>query len=235
MNPAVRAVLILARVVCVLCIPLLVFSLVVACAFNSLQLYEYGFEKYEVSADTGLSDAELTRSARELIAYFNSTEEPLSVTVEINGDPFQLYTIEEALHMKDVKGLVRLDYGVLAFAGIYTVIYSVLALRKRDRRRAFARTVLAGSALMVAIMAVVGLTALNDFNSLFLNFHYLAFTNDFWSAKGYMLRLFPGGFWYDVFMFCAFAMVAVTVIIGGVSGWWLYSRGKGLHFQRLMS
>lgn len=230
-----RTGLLVARMGFVLCIPLLVFSLVVAVAFNSMQVYEYGFDTYEVSADTGFAETELTRAARELIDYFNSSEEPLDITVQISGDSFSLFTREEALHMKDVKGLVRLDYGVLAFTGSYAAVYAVLCLRRRDLRRPFARSVLAGSVVMAALMVAVGLAAMQDFNNLFIGFHLLAFTNDFWSAEGYMLRLFPGGFWFDVFRFCAFAMIVVTAALGGAVAWWLNITGKGLQFRRLLS
>ena len=72
-----------------------------------------------------------------------------------------------------------------------------------------------------------GVLALIDFNWLFTQFHLLSFSNDFWlldPATDYLIMLFPEGFWYDTFLFCALAIAAGAVILGGVGGWYLLSR-----------
>jgi len=41
-------------------------------AVNQIHFYEYGFNKYGVSSETGIEKGELLEAARELIGYFNS-------------------------------------------------------------------------------------------------------------------------------------------------------------------
>ena len=223
---------IVARVVFILCIPFLLFTAAVAIAFNSLSLYEYGFDKYDVVSTTGLARTELVKSAEALISYFNSGEEYIDLVVERDGVEFELFTREESIHMKDVKGLVRLDYGVLIGTFAYVIGYAGFYLYRRKDGGLIARNLLIGSGVTLILILALWLGSLWNFDRLFYQFHLLAFSNDFWSAEGYMLKLFPGGFWYDVVLFCALGMAATAVVLGMIAGSYLYFTKKGLHFHR---
>ena len=76
----------IARWIFILCIPVMLLTASIAWAANSLWLYEYSFGEYGVSADTGISDEQLERAARELISYFNSGEELVDISVEKDGE-----------------------------------------------------------------------------------------------------------------------------------------------------
>ena len=223
-----------ARIFFILCIPLFLFTAVIGIAFNCVRLYEYGFDTYNVENRTGLPPTELVRTAESLIAYFNSGDEYIDLTVEKDGRQFELFTREEQIHFRDVKGLVRLDYGVLLATGIYVLLYTGVSLYLRRRRR-FARDILAGGGLTLALMMALWLGSLWNFDRLFYRFHLLAFSNDFWSAEGYMLKLFPGGFWYDATLFCALGIALAALVLAGTSAVYLFLTGKGLHFRRLVS
>lgn len=230
-----KILMIIARILIVLCIPLFIFSGVIGIAFNSVALYEYGFDEYQVSESTGFADSVLTKAAKDLIAYFNSGEENLNIIVEKDNIEIELFTLEESMHMKDVKGLVRLDYGVLMGTFLYIGAFVSLWLWRKKSLRQLFQTVFLGSALTLVIMVALWLGSLWNFDQLFLQFHQLVFSNDFWSAQGYMLKLFPGGFWYDTTLFCALGMAAIAIITGGLAGVYLFITGKGLLFYRLMS
>lgn len=131
----------------ILCLPILLLSASIAGAVNCLWLYKYGFDKYDVGQTTGLADAELEKAARGLISYFNSDEEPISVTVVKDGEPFGLFNQREIAHLADVKGLIRLDYWMLLGASVYVLGYSGLSLffRKPGYRHRLATGVVASS------------------------------------------------------------------------------------------
>lgn len=224
-----------ARTVFVLCIPLLLVSAVIAAAFNCVRLYEYGFDKYDVAGSTGLVRTELVKAAEGLISYFNSGDDLIYLTVEKNGERFELFTREEAIHFRDVKVLVRLDYFILVVTLVYVVAYSVVFNINQKHRRPLARSFLAGSGLTLLLVLVLWLGSMWNFDAFFYRFHLLVFTNDYWSAEGYMLLLFPGGFWYDVTVFCALGILAAALVMGGLSAGYLLSGGKGLFFRRLVS
>ena len=210
----------------ILCLPILLLTASIGWGVNSHWLYEYGFEEYDVSQKTGLAEVELEKAATGLISYFNSGEANISLTVIKNGKPFELFNQREVVHLKDVKGLIWLDYWILLGTLIYTLGYAGVSLfwqRKRYWRR-LAWGVVSGSGITLALMLAIGLGILLNFDQLFYQFHLLSFTNELWQldpAKDYLIMLFPGGFWYDAAIFCALATVGLAIILGGVAGGYL--------------
>ena len=77
----------------------------------------------------------------------------------------------------------------------------------------------------LGLMLLLGLSTMLNFDQLFLQFHLLSFTNDFWlldPSRDYLIMLFPGGFWYDA-MLCIAAATAVGAVLLGGTGIFLYS------------
>jgi integral membrane protein (TIGR01906 family) len=216
----------LTSVIFVICIPALLLSASLAWGFNSAWLYNYGFQKYNVSQDTGLSAQELDKTAHGLINYFNSTQEYINIQVTAQGKTFSLFTEEEQIHFKDVKALIWLDYEVLLVTLILALLYFFIFYfwQKGRFRRLFFKSLLWGSGLSIVLIGAIGIASFFDFDALFLQFHYLAFTNMFWSAEGYMLRLFPGGFWYDAFFIMIGIMALLAIAIGVVAVVFLRSK-----------
>ncbi len=214
----------------VICVPVMLLTASLAWGFNSLWLYKYGFQKYQVSQSTGLPESELDKAARGLISYFNSSDEYVRITVTANNQSFPLFTEEEQIHFKDVKGLVWLDYWVLIGTGVFVLGYilSLAFLQGGRFRRYLARSVIWGSGLAILFILVLGVASFFDFDALFLQFHFLAFSNQYWSATGYMLMLFPGGFWYDAAFFCIGFMAGLAVILGAASFIYLHLTRKSL-------
>ena len=206
-----------------LCLPILLLTASIGWGVNSLWLYKYGFYKYSVSQTPELAEFDLEKVATGLISYFNSDEEYISLTVVKDGKPFDLFNDDEVVHFKDVKGLIWLDYWVLLGTLIYALAYAGVSLfwQKRKYWHRLAWGVVGGNGITLVLMLALGLGTLLGFDQLFLQFHLISFTNEFWSAEGYMLRLFPRDFWYDATIFCALATAAGAVILGGVAGVYL--------------
>jgi len=216
-----------ARWVFILCLPVLLLTASIGWAVNSLWLYRYGFEKYHVNHTTGLAGSELEKAAAGLISYFNSNEEYINVTVQKEDKPFVLFNQREVIHLRDVKELIWLDYRVLLGTLVYVLAFAGACLFWRRKRywRRLARAVVGGSGITLALMLLLGLGTLLNFDQLFLQFHLISFANDFWlldPSKDYLIMLFPGGFWYDVTLFCALATVVGAVVLGGVGWGWLW-------------
>ena len=218
-----------ARVVFILALPAVLISAVIAFEFNSLWLYKDGFEKYNVSQTTGLAEAELEKAAAGLISYFNSDEEYISITVVRDGQPFELFNQREVLHLKDVKQLVRLDYRLLLGTAIYVGVYAGVCLwRRKKYRRKLARAVIIGGSIALGMIVVMGVgSTIQGFDQLFTQFHFLAFTNEFWMldpSRDFLIMLFPEDFWYDASMLFGQIVAGVAGTILGVAGgylWWV--------------
>jgi integral membrane protein (TIGR01906 family) len=217
---------IIAQWLFILCLPALLLTASLSAAMNCEPLYEYGFNKYNISQVTGLAPAELTKAANGLISYFNSDEEYINVTVIKDGQPFTLFNQREVIHLKDVKGLFWLNYWVLIGTGTYAVFFVASTLFWwRDKRR-LGWGLFGGGILTLVLMAVVGIMIAVDFNAFFLQFHLLSFANDFWQlnpATDYLLMMFPEGFWLDATMFIAIGTGVIAILLGGC-GWWLRRR-----------
>ena len=216
-----------------LCLPILLLTASIGWAANSLWLYKYGFEKYNVSQTTGLAEPELEKAASGLIGYFNSDEEYISLTVIKDGEPFVLFNQQEVTHLRDVKGLIWLDYWVLLGMLVYVLAYAGVCLFWRKRRywrRLAWGGVVGGGGITLALMLALGLGTLLGFDQLFWQFHLISFTNELWQldpTKDYLIMLFPRGFWYDTTVFCALITTGLAIILGGVSGGYLrFSRNK---------
>jgi integral membrane protein (TIGR01906 family) len=216
----------IARWLFILCLPVLLLTASIGLAVNSQWLYHYGFDKYNVGQTTGLADSQLRKAASGLIDYFNSDEEFIDITVIKDGQPFALFNEREVAHLVDVKGLIRLDYRFMLGTGAYVVVYAVISLcwLTRESRRQLASSLVGGSGFTLGLILVLGLMAVIDFDSFFLQFHLLSFANDLWQldpTRDYLIMLFPQGFWYDATLFCALATVVMAVVLGGVAGVYL--------------
>jgi integral membrane protein (TIGR01906 family) len=229
-----KALGIAAKWIFMLCLPFLLFTASLGWAINSLWLYKYGFEKYGISQVTGLAESELEKAASGLIGYFNSNEEYISLTVIKDGEPFELFNQREIIHLKDVKGLIWLNYWVLLGTLVYVLAYAGVCLfwRKPNYRRRLARATVGGSSITLGLMLALGLGTLFGFSQLFWQFHVISFpANEFWlldPTKDYLKMLFPDGYFYDVVSFCVLGVAGLAIILGGVSGGYLrFTRQKG--------
>ena len=197
-------------------------------AANDIRLYEYGFNKYEVSAAIGLDNEELLSVADQMVTYFNSDEESLDI---------DLFNQREVTHLKDVKGLIQLAYRLQLASLAYIVVYIVInfVLRRGAFWRGLARRLIWGSGATIALLAVLGLWAVIDFDSLFLLFHLVSFSNELWqlSPGDKLLLIFPQGFFNDAALFVAAAAIGEAIIIGGVAWGVLALRGKANYKKAL--
>lgn len=216
------------RWIFILCLPVLLLSASLALGFNSRWMFNYGFEKYHVGAATGLSDANLNKIAVSWTSYIDSNREYWDIVIELDGKSFPLFTQDEQMHFKDVKSLVWLDYKVLMVTLLLCLSYGFYCLRRRTKEssRRLAGDAAIGGGVSMGLILLLGAASFLDFDSLFLNMHYLLFTNNFWYADGYMLELFPGGFWYDAAFICIGLTAGLTLVVGGAGLLYLRSTGR---------
>ncbi|MBM3143310.1 MAG: TIGR01906 family membrane protein [Chloroflexi bacterium] len=223
-----KILMLVARWLFILCVPLLLLSASIGGAANSLALYHYGFDKYGVSQTTGLPDTELDKAARGLIGYFNSGDEYINLTVTKDGQTFALFNEREVVHLKDVKGLFRLDYWIFLGTLIYSFAFVGFVIWRKEWRQ-LAWGLLWGSGLTLGLVLVLGIGAVLNFDQFFLQFHLLSFTNELWQldpSRDYLIMLFPGGFWYDATLFIALATAVGAAVLGGVGLYIYFSAGR---------
>ncbi len=195
-------------------------------AFNSIGLYEDGFEKYRIARASGISPDDLRQVALDLRSYFNSGQEPLHVRTRIFGLERDLFNEKEVHHMRDVKRLLWGVYGAFAvsFVCLAAMIGTGFARRRRDYLPTLARRALWGGGLTVGLLVLFGIVASVGFDALFLLFHRISFANDFWQLDprtDYLVLLFPQGFWFDATLWFALRAIAGGLLLAAAGGAWL--------------
>ncbi|PKB64004.1 MAG: hypothetical protein BZY80_04430 [SAR202 cluster bacterium Io17-Chloro-G2] len=213
-------------------VPLFLIAASVTYAFNDAGLYNRGFQRYNVSTATGITGPDLVQAGAEFRRYFNSRREPLSVRARVYGLEQELFNPREIHHMGDVKRRIWGVYAVGGITGVYLFALTVAGLVWRPRMCApwLARFYLRGGILTLALILAVGLFSVVNFDTLFLKFHQITFTNDLWMGNpntDYLLKMFPQGFWFDSTALVASIIIIGSVVTSVVSGGYLMWRRRG--------
>ena len=195
-------------------------------AFNSIGLYEGGFEKYHISRVSGITPGDLREVALDLRSYFNSEEEPLDIRTRIYGSERELFNEKEVHHMADVKRLLWAVYAAfLVSAACLAALMAAGAVRSKSAYLpTLAFRAACGGGLTVVLLVLFGVVALVGFDALFLLFHRVSFANDFWRLDprtDYLVLLFPQGFWFDATIWVALRSLAGGLILAAAGGGYL--------------
>jgi len=216
----------------IICVPLLLLTSTIRLGVNSTRLYEYGFDRYGVSEDTGIDREQLGNVAKRLVDYFNFRVETPQTMVVIEGEEeIPLFQEDdqnrELTHLADVRRLFQFNHRVQLASLAYIIIYSLMSLRgkrsnlkrwKRGRWQDLAKGIRRGCALTLVLIAVLGIASiLIDFEQLFVQFHYVAFDNPWWMSSGYLPKLFPEQFWQDIAFLGAGVIATEALLLGGIA------------------
>jgi integral membrane protein (TIGR01906 family) len=199
-----------AFVLIVAAIPLLIVSTTVQIYAHSADLYKAGFEKYHISERTGISYSQLGDVARQMVNYFGGTSQSPQLTVARNGGQFPLYNEKELIHLKDVRDIVQL-FTTLMVVSLLLFIGLGIFLYFRNGLPRLLKAIQIGAVVTFLLTMVLIVWALIDFDSLFLLFHYISFSNNLWildPSKDYLIMMFPEGFFNDA------AILMVSTILG---------------------
>ena len=93
-----------------------------------------------------------------------------------------LFNARETAHLADVRDLFRALFTIQAVA-IAAVLTLAVVMLVRWPVRALAAAALSGSLLTVGLIGLAGIVALTGFDAAWNQFHFLAFSNDFWAAE----------------------------------------------------
>jgi len=203
------------------CLPVLLVTSTIYWEVNELRLYEYGFDKYEISQAAGIDRLQLRAVAQHLIDYFNLRTDTVQITVVRRLEKFNLFNERELTHLEDVRRLIQLDYWVQRGAFLLMIICALaLFFGSRVGWRTLVKGLSGGSLITVGLMVILALWAFFGFEQFFVLFHLVSFPNEYWMldpAKDYLIRLFPQGFFYDAALFGFGAVILEALLVGGIA------------------
>ena len=206
----------------VVAVPVFLITTNVRWVINAPVLYSYGFDKYDIPLYTGIERDELLSAGRQIRDYFNNDEKDLIISTVQRGIAIpSLFNSREITHMRDVKGLVQGVYDVQLITGLYLVAFAVVGFIATRRRflPQLARLLGMGGGLTLGLVVAVGLGALVGFERLFLAFHEISFSNDFWQLDprtDALIAMFPEGFFLDATLWIVGSTVLEAAILAAV-------------------
>jgi integral membrane protein (TIGR01906 family) len=214
-----RVLAAVAVAVCVVVLPVVIVLVAVRFAFSWQPVYNYAVSAYHPETTTGIPAPQLERATHVIRDYFSNAQRDLDVTVvDTTGNRVPLFNDREIAHMRDVKALVLRLYRVLdiALAALLIAASSMLIWPLGGLRR-LAAALLAGSAVTGALLiGFAAVAAFGGFDQLFLDFHLLSFSNDFWlldPTRDHLVQLFPQGYWLDVTIFVVALSLTISAAI----------------------
>jgi integral membrane protein (TIGR01906 family) len=175
-----------------------------------------GFRDYNVAATTGLDDPQLQQIADAFVAYFQAPPGQIQMQVTAFGQSRLLFNDREVAHMEDVQALIQF-FLRMQLVAVAAVVLRLLVAFVVDRGVVnLGRDMLLSTALMVAVIALVGVASAIDFDALWTRFHQIAFRNDLWlldPTRDYLIMLFPEPFWFAATIRMATSVALQTLLV----------------------
>jgi integral membrane protein (TIGR01906 family) len=152
-------------------------------------------------------------SASEALPRVSTLLRYLALRTPLPNDGF--YSAIELAHMSDVQSIFQIVY-LVALVSTCVMAASLVLLAQRKRGHALQQAVRTGSITVLAFVALLGTLAFTvGFDQLFITFHELAFSNDFWllPENSGLIRLFPESYFMSYFFIALAASVIVAVLL----------------------
>jgi integral membrane protein (TIGR01906 family) len=200
----------------VLLLPLLIIGTSLRSLVTDRDFMLAGFRDNQVATTTGLDDPTLQRIADAFVAYFQAPPGQIQMQVTAFGQSRPLFNDREVAHMEDVQALIQFFLRMQIIAAAVVVLRLVLAVVLDREGVPIGREMLITTALMVALVVLVGALSLIDFDSLWTRFHQIAFRNDLWlldPTRDYLIMLFPEPFWFAATVRIAISVGVQTVLV----------------------
>jgi integral membrane protein (TIGR01906 family) len=200
----------------VLLLPLLIIGTSLRGLVTDRDFMLRGFEDNNVATTTGLDDAQLGRIADAFVAYFQAPRGQIQMQVTAFGQPRPLFNDREVAHMEDVQALIQFFLRMQLIAAAVVVVRLAFAITVDRSAVPLGRDMLWSTGLMVALVILVGVLSLLDFDALWTRFHQIAFRNDLWQLdpnSDYLIMLFPEPFWFAATIRMATSVALQTALV----------------------
>jgi integral membrane protein (TIGR01906 family) len=205
----------IAFILLVVAVPVLIISTTATVYSNAADLYKAGFKKYDISARTGINMTQLDQVAQKMADYFGGKSPTPQLTVTRHGQQFQLYSEKELIHLADVRVIIRLFFILQVISIVALIAMGVLVFMGRGLAEVL-RGLQTGAAIAGLFTVVLIVWSMIDFNSLFLLFHYVSFSNNLWildPTKDYLIMMFPEDFFNDSAILIVSSILIESLVI----------------------
>ncbi|HEU4758558.1 MAG TPA: TIGR01906 family membrane protein [Dehalococcoidia bacterium] len=205
----------------ILALPVALIATNIRFAASEPRVYDYSVRQYGAASAASIPEAELLRANRGLVRYLTADDVgPLRIEVrDSRGRTESLFNARETAHMADVRALFQALFKVQVIALAVALSLAVLMLVWWPVR-ALAAAALFGSLLTMGVIGLAGAVAMTGFDSAWSQFHFLAFSNDFWRLDpntDHLIQMFPEPFWRDITTLIGAFTLLEALLIGGLA------------------
>ena len=188
---------------------ILAFAVIAAVLITSFEIamyadfsvYQKEYEKYDVLSELDMTMDDVMYVTHEMMAYLRGGRDTLSVMTTVEGKEQDFFNEQDRFHMGEVRDLFIGGLNIRMGSCIAAVLCLVFLFATRaDIRKVIPRSYQAALGVSAAAAAIIGIAAVIDFNTVFVQFHHIFFDNDQWifdPATDYMIRMLPEGLFYD--------------------------------------
>ena len=195
---------------------LFIFSILAIIFYNcfNLDFYKNFYEKENLAPSINTTNSELINNTENLLAY-------LKDNTSLNKNWF---SDKDILHMIDVKNLYNVGFKVMTFCLIIFVITTIIIIITKKTKTLLYITKTFNKTLVIFILLIAilaGIIAYN-FNSFWIRFHTILFSNDLWLLspdESNLIKMVPEEFFISlitriiIHIFIVFTLLLITNII----------------------
>ena len=188
------------------------------------------FNKFDVYKNLPfkLSSEDIHNIATELMDFLIGKRAFLDTKIHINGQLTELYSLTAKIHMADVRNIFILNlnfrYIALSIAMLFLILSTKLDNPIQKIFIAYRNTLI----FLLAIILIIVIYAIIDFNSFFMLFHKLIFTNEYYlfdPSVDYIILMLPE----RLFAYIGIKVIAYFVLTLGLLLLALYLFSKIQH------
>ena len=185
--------------------------------YSDFDVYRYEYEKYDVLSDLDMNMDDVMYVTHEMMDYLRGKGDTLSVMTTVEGQEQDFFNEQDRFHMGEVRDLfiggLNIRFGACV-AAVLCILF--LIITRADIKKIIPRSYWIALGITGTAVLFLGIAAVVDFDSVFVQFHHIFFDNDLWifdPAEDYMIRMLPEGLFYDMVMRIGAVFVASLVVL----------------------
>lgn len=189
--------------------------------YSDFDVYRYEYEKYDVLSDLDMNMDDVMYVTHEMMNYLRGKGDTLSVMTTVEGQEQDFFNEQDRFHMGEVRDLfiggLNIRFGA-CIAAVLCILF--LIITRADIKKIIPRSYWIALGIIGTAVLFLGIAAVVDFDSVFVQFHHIFFDNDLWifdPAEDYMIRMLPEGLFYDMVMRIGAVFVASLVVLLALS------------------
>lgn len=175
-----------------------------------------------IEAKLGMRSDYLPEVTKTLLDYTTGSRDSLDMKADFNGVQREVFDQREKDHMVDVKALYlkARDVRTYCLGGAAVLFLLAFLLRGGKAFKTLCGAFLRVSGVFVVVIAVIAIYAAVDFNSFWVSFHHVFFTNELWQLfpdTEVLINMVPEQFFSDLVTNIIICFVSIFAALNAVA------------------